>query len=86
MYDVSVVVHYGIIAKLNAEKPRKLAKPVENPVQDVTAVFLSASSEDEAGEIDPAGLRILIHCQYPRLLYASRIPRRLRPERASTGG
>ena len=26
-----MVAHYGIIANLNAEKPRKLAKPVENP-------------------------------------------------------
>ncbi len=26
-----MVAHYGIIANLNAEKPCKLAKPVENP-------------------------------------------------------
>ena len=26
-----MVAHYGIIANLNAEKPRKLAQPVENP-------------------------------------------------------
>ena len=33
-----VVAHYGIIANLNAEKPRKLAKPVENPSLPVAII------------------------------------------------
>jgi hypothetical protein len=33
-----VVAHYGIIANLNAEKPRELAKPVENPSLPVAII------------------------------------------------
>jgi hypothetical protein len=33
-----MVAHYGIIANLYAEKPRKLAKPVENPSLSVAIV------------------------------------------------
>jgi hypothetical protein len=33
-----VVAHYGIIANLNAEKPCKLAKPVENPSLPVAII------------------------------------------------
>ena len=33
-----MVAHYRIIANLNAEKPRKLAKPVENPSLPVAII------------------------------------------------